>query len=181
MPITDGGRWFPDDSELVSPIEAILERMQESNDLPESSDNLPWRSLVRTAVVDSVPNNTATQLSGGWVGGTGDPGVSASGINFVSGALVPSRAGLYYIEASIMFGTVALTSGLRQVQLRLNGSIIPGAIRSYAPPSATASATVPLAAGDQITVWAFQNSGASIELPVTSIAPAWSMTRLRLT
>lgn len=130
-----------------------------------------WVATGTVALLDkngtgySVPNNAFTQLTDTYLATTKLRGMTTSG-----GAITVPTDGLYRVTASALFA--ANGTGSRQVDVTKNstvagtGDVLAGNVAGSAIVNGTvyASKVIPLAAGDVLRLFLYQNSGASLAL-----------------
>lgn len=185
MGVTEGGIWYLDDTEVFSPpgsgLDDWFERLARSISFPEGTITQPWRMHYKTTS-QSVVNDTFTEFATGWVNSVGDPGSAISGITHSSDGYTVSQDGVYRIE----FDYVALANatGFRQAQIRINGTVERSLSfqASHASSSSCASVAIErsLSAGDIVSMWVRQNSGAGLGQPTGSDASRKFIRRVAL-
>lgn len=131
-----------------------------------TSGALPYAVLRRPTAAIAVPNQLAALIP---FGETSTSHVGGGMIATQSGVRVP-LAGVYAVEASIIFDLNG--SGLRFAMISRNGKadadrlaygpLLPGVSIAYNP--AVTAAKVRLAAGDLLNVYAWQSSGAALNI-----------------
>lgn len=114
--------------------------------------------FLKQSTNQSVPNSTNTAMT------LPNPGASnLNGLTYVTNGLRVAVAGLYVIEASVVFAATA--SAVYRVDVQINGTAAfyfeaPAPGTAYA--RAHASRTLSLAASDVVTLNLVQNTGAAI-------------------
>jgi hypothetical protein len=176
MPTTDAGIWYPDDTEAISPLEALFERLAESVDVPEGSPLLRWRSMTRAAA-GNIPNSAATTIGDNWTDLSGAPTNATSEIQISAGVFTVARDGKYFVWGGVYY--TANGTGIRQVSFLHNGA---ATLKAFtAVPTAAAATQVEttwvgfLSAGDTLALQTLQTSGGSLALASNAARTFWGV------
>lgn len=114
-------------------------------------------NATRIANPQTIPTSTVS-LIGSWTD------VEADGVTVQSDRCVVTYPGIYYISASLRYATN--TSGRRSVRIHVNGVEVQAFAVGADTLNTYVSATVEvrLAVGDEVTVYAYQSSGAGLPI-----------------
>lgn len=141
------------------------------------SGKMPHRSLIRSGVLNVNPTGVEVPITAGW-SADADDGGDACGITYSGGILTVAFAGVYAVNASLMFTTSTVT-GSRIVSVRKNGNTTPilkgGCQGGTTEEVATTNRRVKLAAGDTLQPVAYQSSGANGTV-IVAVESFWQVT-----
>lgn len=134
---------------------------------PSASTAAAGRRWGGTAQV--IPTAVTTQIE--FSGGSYD---YVGGVSGASGGMTVPAAGIYTLTGAVRWGASA--TGVRQVRVMVGSSAVAfSAVQAINGAAHMATATMRLAAGDQVTLYGYQSSGADLALDPTFGTPSLSV------